>query len=275
VSTPSDPGSGQPDPWAVPPPDSSGQGAPTPPPAYPPPPPAYPPPPPAYEQPQPGYGQPSQPPPGYGQPPYGGPQPGYGQQPPYAQQIGAPGYGQAVYNAPGTGYTPQALTGMVDIPGRGHAKLASTTQRALARIIDGLIFGVIYIIVVAVGIASLSSSVHTNADGTTTTSGGGIAAFFVLIAILGAFGLLYEVVMVALKGATLGKMAMGVRVVKSTDGGLPGWGGSIVRWVILQIGGFFCGIGYLVVGISFLFDGSGRMQGWHDKAAHTLVLSTK
>ena len=96
MSTPSDPGSGQPDPWAVPPPDSSGQGTP--------PPPAYPPPPPAYEQPQPGYGQPAQPPPGYGQPgqpppgygqpPYGGPQPGYGQQPPpYAQQIGAPGYG--------------------------------------------------------------------------------------------------------------------------------------------------------------------------------------
>jgi len=79
VSTPSDPGSGQPDPWAVPPADPSGQGAP--PPSYPPaPPPAYPsaPPPPA---------------PGYGQPPYGGPQPGYGQQPAYGQPAGAPGYG--------------------------------------------------------------------------------------------------------------------------------------------------------------------------------------
>ena len=272
MSTPSDPGSGQPDPWAVPPTDPAGQGAaspPEPPPAYPPaPPPAYPsaPPPPApdYGQPPPGYGQPQpgygQPAPGYGQPPYGGPQ---------------PGYGQAVYNTPGTGYTPQALTGMVDIPGRGHAKLASTSQRALARIIDGVLFFVVYIIVVAVGIASVSSTVHHNADGTTTTSGGGIAAFFAAIAILGAIGLLYEVVMVAIKGATLGKMAMGVRVVKSTDGGLPGWGGSIVRWIILQIGGFFCGIGYLIVGISFLFDGSGRMQGWHDKAAHTLVISTK
>jgi hypothetical protein len=91
VSTPSDPGSGQPDPWAVPPTDPA-QGAPTPPPAYPPaPPPAYPsaPPPPGpdYGQ-QPGYGQPQ---PGYGQPPYGGPQPGYGQAPP--QLYGQPGYG--------------------------------------------------------------------------------------------------------------------------------------------------------------------------------------
>jgi hypothetical protein len=83
VSTPSDPGSGQPDPWAVPPADPSGQGAPPPPM----PPPAYPPaPPPAY---------PSAPPPapGYGQPPYGGPQPGYGQPPAYGQPGGAPGYG--------------------------------------------------------------------------------------------------------------------------------------------------------------------------------------
>jgi uncharacterized RDD family membrane protein YckC len=98
VSTPSDPGSGQqPDPWAAPPPDASGQSAP--PPAAPPLPPAPPlpsygstPPQPGYGQPQPGYGQPQpgfgQPQPGYGQPPYGGPQPGYGQPPGY-------GYGQA------------------------------------------------------------------------------------------------------------------------------------------------------------------------------------
>ena len=80
MSTPSDPGSGQPDPWAVPPVDPSGQGA-----APPPPPPAYPSaPPPAY---------PAAPPaPGYGQPPYGGPQPGYGQPPAYGQP-GVPGYG--------------------------------------------------------------------------------------------------------------------------------------------------------------------------------------
>ncbi len=83
MSTPSDPGSGQPDPWAVPPADPSGQGAPPPPP-----PPAYPPaPPPAYPS------APPPPAPGYGQPPYGGPQPGYGQPPAYGQPAGAPGYG--------------------------------------------------------------------------------------------------------------------------------------------------------------------------------------
>jgi uncharacterized RDD family membrane protein YckC len=72
VSTPSDPGSGQPDPWAAPPPGTPGPGAP------PPPPPNYPPaPPPDYGQPPAGYGQP---PPGYGQPApgYGQPAPGYG-----------------------------------------------------------------------------------------------------------------------------------------------------------------------------------------------------
>ena len=77
MSTPSDPGSGQqPDPWAAPPADASGQGAP--PPMPPEPPPAY-----GQQPPPPAYGQPA--PPAYGQPPYGGPQPGYGQP--------APGYG--------------------------------------------------------------------------------------------------------------------------------------------------------------------------------------
>jgi uncharacterized RDD family membrane protein YckC len=93
VSTPSDPGSGQPDPWAAPPPGTPGPGTPPPPPPnYPPaPPPNYPPaPPPDYGQPPPGYGQ--APPPGYGQPP-----PGYGQAPP-------PGYGQYGQPAPGYGY---------------------------------------------------------------------------------------------------------------------------------------------------------------------------
>jgi uncharacterized RDD family membrane protein YckC len=87
VSTPSDPGSGQqPDPWAVPPPGSPGQGTPPPPP-------------------QPGYGQP---PPGYGQPPYGGAQPGYGQAPPPGYPPAPPpGYPQAPpYGAPGYGYPP-------------------------------------------------------------------------------------------------------------------------------------------------------------------------
>ena len=98
MSTPSDPGSGQPDPWAVPPADPSGQGAP-PPPAYPPAPP-----PPSY---------PAAPPPGRHRAglrpaapvtaqPYGGPQPGYGQAPP-------PGYGQPG-GAPGYGYQPMAPT---------------------------------------------------------------------------------------------------------------------------------------------------------------------
>ncbi len=95
MSTPSDPGSGEPDPWAAPPANPGGASQPPPPP--PPPygqPPAYgqqPPPPPGYGQ------QPPPPPPGYGQQPYGQPAPGYGQQPGYGQPAGygQPGYGSA------------------------------------------------------------------------------------------------------------------------------------------------------------------------------------
>jgi len=116
VSTPSDPGSGQqPDPWAAPPADASGQGAPPP----------MPPEQPAYGQPAPppAYGQPA--PPAYGgQPPYGGPQPGYGQP------------------APGYGYQP--------VPTYTYA---SWGKRVLSALIDGFIIFIPAVILAVIFIA--------------------------------------------------------------------------------------------------------------------------
>jgi uncharacterized RDD family membrane protein YckC len=125
VSTPSDPGSGQqPDPWAAPPPDGTGQGAP--------------PPAPPYGAPQPGYGQ--QPPPGYGQQP----PPGYGQQPPPGYQQPAPGYGQPPYGGPQPGYAPAPPIGY----GQGYgaaptAQYAGWGQRVGSACIDYVIPGII------------------------------------------------------------------------------------------------------------------------------------
>jgi len=207
VSTPSDPGSGQPDPWAVPPTDPSGQGAPPPlPPAYPPaPPPAYPsaPPPPApdYGQ-QPGYGQPQ---PGYGQPPYGGPQPGYGQAPP-------PGYGQPGYGQPGYGYQPMAPT----------YSYASWGKRVGAFLLDFFLPGVVALVCLRIFIA--------------------LGVIVYLAAIVWTF---YNIFQGGKTGARWGQKIVGIRMLKEATGQPLGGGLAIGRAFVHFLDSLPCYLGYL------------------------------
>jgi uncharacterized RDD family membrane protein YckC len=236
---------------------------------------------------QPGYGAPGQ----YGQQPGQGGQPGYGQ-PQYGQQPGQPGYGQPQYGqqpgqpgygqpggypgGPDYGQVAQAQSGLVQIPGMGTVKVATLGSRALARIIDSVILGIVVYIVWALVLGGTTAAV-TNDDGTVDdgAAGGIIGAFFGAWAITIVITVAYELVMTAIKGQTVGKMIMGIKVVKSADGQVPGFGPAFMRWLLPIIGAVICGIGALLVYLSPLFDSSGRVQGWHDKAANTLVIGLR
>ncbi len=218
-----------------------------------------------YEQPQapqPGYGhpqqQPGQPgPPGYGYPqaPQGVPQQGYGypQQPGYPQE---PGY-----------------------PGGPGPRVASMGRRFGARVIDWLILGVVYFVLSFAGVASFINSAkdcdpnaadyNTCINNASADMVGKLGAVFGVLALA---GLLYEWLMTGLFGATLGKMAVGIRVVKAETGQKPGLGSSFIRWIIPIVGSLVCGIGQLIVFLSPFWDKSGRQQGWHDKASSTMVI---
>ncbi|MFC8514130.1 RDD family protein [Streptomyces sp. NPDC057257] len=222
------------------------------------------------QNPQQGYGYPQQPggqpgQPGYGYPqaPQGvPPQQGYG----YPQQ---PGYPQQGYGYPqGGGY-----------PGGPVPNLASMGRRFGARVIDGVIFGVVYFVLVFAGAAGAANSFQdcdpaaTDYDTCMNNAGSDfMGKFLVVIGILSLFGLLYEWLMTGLLGATLGKMAVGIRVVKADTGQKPGLGSAFIRWIIPMVGGLLCGIGQLLVYLSPFWDKSGRQQGWHDKAASTMVI---
>lgn len=189
--------------------------------------------------------------------------------PPPAPSYGAP----QLPDTAATGHVAQANSGLVTVPGLGTVKVATFGQRVLARIIDAVILGVVYFILASLGIGALSSSVDPE---TGQVSGGGIAAVFVAYAIIGVLGILYEVVMIAVKGQTVGKMLMGVKVVKQASGEVAGWGPSFIRYIIPAVASAVtCGLGGILVYLSPLFDKSGRMQGWHDNAANDLVISTK
>jgi uncharacterized RDD family membrane protein YckC len=243
---------------------------------------------PGYGQPQqppaggaPGYGQPQQPPaggaPGYGYPqqaPQGVPQQGYG----YPQQPG----GQAGYGYPPQPGTLQANNGFINVPVLGVVEIASMGRRLGARVLDGLVIGVVYGILLGIGVAGTVDSVK-DCDPNSATysqclndniagSSSMVASFFAVFAIVGLITLLYEWLMISLVGATLGKLAVGLRVVKETTGQKPGLGSGFIRWIIPTVGALLCGIGQLLVYLSPFFDNSGKQQGWHDRAAGTLVI---
>ena len=231
-----------------------------------------PPPPPPYGGGSQGGGQPYGQP--YGQqPPYGAPPPSsdpYGQPPaaPYGQP---PAYGQpaAPYGQP-YGAAPAYNTPLA-VPGN----LASMGKRFGARVIDGLIGSVVVYGVAIVLIGGAATTVHTDANGQITSGGGTLVGAIVISGLVAfAFGIGYEFVMVALKGATLGKMALGIKVVREADGQVPGWGPSGLRYLIQVAGSAVCSfIGLGVIWLSPLFDNTGRQQGWHDKVAKTLVVN--
>ncbi|MCY4135739.1 MAG: RDD family protein [bacterium] len=98
------------------------------------------------------------------------------------------------------------------------------------------------------------------------------------------FSAIYEIGLTALKGQTLGKMATRTQVVRAEDlfqpewGRAPAWGQSIIRWslpAVLLIPAFYLSyigeILYLLCYLALMWDRD--RQGWHDKAARTLVVS--
>ena len=92
-------------------------------------------------------------------------------------------------------------------------------------------------------------------------------------------GVLYEVWLTAVKGQTVGKLAVGIEVRRADVGELPGWDSSVRRWLLPGLAsvasdwvsqGQILRLVGLVVYASLLWDRN--RQGWHDKLANTLVV---
>ena len=128
----------------------------------------------------------------------------------------------------------------------------SVGPRFLALLIDAVIVGAVIGILDGIGAATQSSA---------------IIAIFGLIGAVAA--ILYYFGMEATRGATIGKMALGLRVVKE-DGSPIGWSESIIRNLLRIVDGLFV---YLVGAI--LIWSSAKRQRLGDMAAHTVVIKTR
>ncbi|WP_146607211.1 RDD family protein [Spongiactinospora gelatinilytica] len=231
-----------------------------------------------------GYGQQAQ----YGQQ-QGHPQSGYDQG--HAQQYGQQAYGQQGYEqqqyAQQQGYPQQQAYGQQPwgAPGYGAptAPLAEWWQRLVARLIDGAIFGVVNFILSLI----LSGLLVTSYNPTTGEFGGGFLLAGIMTSVIG--GLLYvvyEVVMTRMRGQTVGKMAMGIRVVPVSgatgSGGLDSttalkragslWGPYVLYGVPFL--GYLLGLGVLV-NVLWQFWDKPLQQTLSDKFAMTMVVKAR
>lgn len=188
----------------------------------------------------------------YGAPP---PPPGYGPPPP------PPGFGPSGYGMGGPGPAPV---------------YADMGRRIVARIIDGLLLGVVFVILTIVFFGGAASQLEVDETTGELTGGGAfLGAYLGYVLLVSALSFFYEVAFIALRGATIGKQVMGIQVVRESDLAVPGWGPSLLRWLVPFAGSLVCGIGQLIVYLSPFFDSTGRNQGWHDKVAHTYVINRR
>ena len=151
-------------------------------------------------------------------------------------------------------YSAQAPSAPAQIARVEDANIASFGRRFLARLIDCALILLAYL--------PLYLPLSDN----------GTAVILLALPAWLVSWVLYEWLCVAIAGATVGKKALGIRVVDQLTGALLGFGPAFVRAVIPVAGALPAYVGTLLVYLSPLFDRSGRMQGWHDKAANDLVV---
>ncbi|WP_333743204.1 RDD family protein [Streptomyces ardesiacus] len=195
------------------------------------------------------------PPPGgggpYGGGPHGAPPPGSGG--PYGG--GPPGGGP--YG--GGGYPADPLAGM--------PPLADSGRRTLARIIDMILVGIV------VWLLSWAFNVQEYQVNGDEISVGKSFGQSVIAAVL---YIAYDTYMTTTTGQTLGKKWLGMRVATLDNGATPSVQTSLIRALVLWIPfAFCCACVWTIIAGGWSFFDKPYKQGLHDKAAKTVVVSTR
>lgn len=154
-------------------------------------------------------------------------------------------------------------------------ELAGPWQRIGARLLDALIVSVIFVALALPFILSVT----TLDDSVANDENDDAAPIFYLGLVLigaGVAAVAYEVAFVAVKGATPGKMLVGIRVVSDTGAFPPGWGKAFGRWALnlLNLIPYLGGLALFViqiVSLVFLFT-DGERRTVFDRVAGTRVV---
>ena len=132
-----------------------------------------------------------------------------------------------------------------------------TGRRILAILVDGVVLGIPFWL-----LSSLFGTTSVANGGNAGASMSGLATLIYVVIFL-----LYYILMEGYLGQTVGKMLLGIKVVREDTDGVPGLGAATIRTLMRIIDGLF---GYLVGFIAVM--ASAKRQRLGDMAAHTLVV---
>lgn len=176
------------------------------------------------------------------------------------------------------GYTQPFGTRQWSPEGPPKDLLAGPGSRFGARILDGLILGVplvvLFFALVWDRFRLEIDRVQYEPNSFNVSRFMGDIFWFLILSLLVSGA--YEIAFVALRGQTLGKMAVGIKVVQIEDGQIPSWGRAGLRYVVPAGAGrvpTVGGIAQLLVYLWLLWDP--MRQGIHDKVARTVVIRTR
>ena len=138
-----------------------------------------------------------------------------------------------------------------------HEDVHVTGRRVLAIIVDGLLVGIPSYLISMLFFGT-SSVYGSNMDASQVAP----VVSLSLVVFLG-----YYILLEGYLGQTVGKMLLGIKVIREDTGEVPGVGAASIRTVLRLIDGLFS---YLVGFIAVL--ASAKRQRLGDMAAHTLVV---
>ncbi|MFF3307185.1 RDD family protein [Streptomyces sp. NPDC002952] len=218
------------------------------------------------------------------------------QQPPPAQSGGSPydtpppqgdPYGSGgPYGGPGGGGDPYGGGGPYQAPGGGDPyggggggpfggadplagmpPLAGSGKRVLARIIDMILVGIV-IWLLSWGFGFAQYTVDTDDIEYGKSFGQEVVAAILYIA--------YDTLMISRTGQTLGKRLFDLRVANLDNGATPSVQTSLTRAAVLWLPfAFCCACVWTAIAGGWSFFDRPYKQGLHDKAAKTVVVSTR
>lgn len=151
----------------------------------------------------------------------------------------------------------------------GARRYAGFWIRFVAVIIDGVILSVAQVIIIVpltmmIGVGSIGAV----SSGSMAGLGAILAAYSVIGLISLALSAAYEVYFISTRGATPGKMALGLKVIR-TDNGPISVGLALGRYLSKLLSGIILYIGFIMVG----FDDEKRAL--HDRICDTRVIYVK
>jgi uncharacterized RDD family membrane protein YckC len=132
--------------------------------------------------------------------------------------------------------------------------------RVLARLIDGIALGIAQAFIAFLFFGTFGAQFLPSVMRSAPI---GLRLSFQLLSY--AIAIAYEVVFLRYQGATLGKMALGLKVIRSNGESL-GWGISVGRYFMYLVSGIILLIGYIMAG----FDNEKRAL--HDRVCDTRVI---